>query len=236
MTRRCQFAERFAALLTAAVLLAFLPACDENGGQAQQPPAEPPAEEPSVNLAEMGYDEGDFDESVVWVVEFSDFGCIHCAGFHVDTYPALHEEFVASGEVAWKYIPISIGGFPNGDEATVAGHCAGGQDRFASMRDLLFERRDEWLSARPGEAAGVFRGYADELGLDPDAFEVCYEGDEAREALAEANRVAAQVGVGGTPTFIVQGFPVQGAPPLEQFREALREIVDQVRAEQPGDG
>lgn len=220
------------ALLGASFLLAVLPACDSNGGQAQQtPPDAPPPQEAPVNLAEMGYDEGDMEESVIWVVEFSDFGCVHCARFHAETYPEIYQEFVAAGDVAWKYIPITIAGFPNAEEAAVTAHCAADQGRFAEMRDHLYEQREEWFGAQGAD--GLFHGYARDVGLDADDFAACYVGDGARERLSEGNRVAAQIGIQGTPTFIVQGFPVQGAPPLEQFQEALRGMVAEAR--EPGE-
>jgi len=226
------------AFLAAVALLALLPACDGSNGQAQQTPQEAheaqapqPEEQGTVDLAALGFDEGDMERSVIWVVEFSDFGCVYCAGFHQDTYPELYREFVEAGDVAWKYIPVTFAGFPNGVEAALTGKCAAAQDRFTTMRDLLYERREEWLASE--EPVETFEGYAREVGLDEGEFVACFEGEEARERLAQANRIAVQIGVTGTPTFIVQGFPVQGAPALEDFREALRDMV--ARAREPGE-
>lgn len=180
------------------------------------------------DLVRLGHIEGDDDAAVVAVIEFSDFGCVHCAGFHLESYPALYEEFIATGDVAWKYIPISIGGFPNGDLAAVAGECAAQQDRFAPLRDRLFEIREEWM--RSGEPAELFTRHAAELGLDESEFEQCLaEDEEARQRIQDGNRVAQELGVRGTPTFIVQGHPVQGAPPLESFQQVLRELVAEAR-------
>jgi protein-disulfide isomerase len=209
--------------------LALLPACDGSGGEAQQPPQDPPAaqEGETFDLALLGFNEGNMEESVVWVVEFSDFGCIYCARFHTETYPELYREFVTAGEVAWKYVPVTIAGFPNADVAAQAGICAGLQDNFAPLRDRLFEEREAWMSAE--NAGPLMQGYARDVGLDEGSFIQCLTGTEAREKLEEANRVARQIGVSGTPTFIVHGFPVQGAPPLDAFQEVLRDLVAQGR-------
>jgi protein-disulfide isomerase len=225
--------------LTLPLLLLFLAAgcggadSDGTGGDAA-PGAQPaPAEEPEmVDLADIGYDEGDLDGAAVRVIEFSDFGCIFCARFHVEDYHVLRAEFVAPGDVAWKYVVITVGGFPNGELAALTGECVGEQGRFPAIRDLLFEERDAWLGASESAAPGVFRGFAQSVGADMAAFDACMEGEEVRARVDLQNRVAAQVGVQGTPTFIVEGFPVQGAPPLESFRAGLRDMVNEVRSAQ----
>lgn len=216
--------------LAVAVLAA---ACGEGTGQSQEaPPQTPPGEEQVVDLRELGHDQGDPETAAMGVVEFSDFGCIHCAGFHAETYPALYEEFVHTGDVLWKYVPITIGGFPNGDLAGIAGECGGRLGEFALMRDHLYDHRDEWLGS--GRGMDLFVEYAEELGFDGDEFRTCMEGDEARAQIEANDRTARQIGVRGTPTFVVQGQAVQGAPPLEPFSEALREMVEAIREAEQG--
>ena len=93
----------------------------------------------TIQLADLGAHRG-ADGAPVTVVEFSDFGCVFCARFHEESYGALHDEFVASGDVAWKYVPITVGGFPNGFEAALSAECVGEQDggaHFARIRDRL---------------------------------------------------------------------------------------------------
>jgi protein-disulfide isomerase len=182
-----------------------------------------------VNLARLGFNEGDEDGAVVQVIEFSDFGCVYCASFHIETYPALHEEFIQGGDVVWKYIPITLAGFPNADRAAIAGECAGEQERFAPMRDRLYETREEWMAS--DDPDGFLTRHAGEVGLDRDAFAQCMaESEQARRRIEDGTRIAQELGVRGTPTFIVQGHPVQGAPPLEPFQQVLRELVAEARS------
>ena len=166
--------------------------------------------------------------AAIEVADFSDFGCIYCANFHNGDYPVLYEEFVVSGDVLWKYVPISVGGFPNGDLAGVTGICAdeiGAGGDFGEMRDILFVERDDWMGATPTQARELFVSYAGTVGLEAEAFTACLDGDSAAERLERNNQMSRQVGVTGTPTFIVQGRPVRGAPPLEDFQNVLRRLI-----------
>ena len=83
----------------------------------------------------------------------------------------------------------------------------------------------------------MFVSYAEELGFDPDAFTACLDGEAASARLTRNNNIAHQVGVTATPTFIVQGSPVRGAPPLADFQNVLRRLVAESRGDPlpPGD-
>jgi protein-disulfide isomerase len=220
----------------------LLAACGGDAPAPEAAPADPPAgqlqpgEPEEIDLAVMGYDEGDVEGAPVRIVEFSDFGCVFCARFHTGDYEALHQEFVAAGDVAWKYIPITIGGFPNGNLAAVTAECVGDQGHFAEIRDLLFEERTNWMEASGPEAEALFRDLAETAGADLESWEACVGGEEVVRRIERSNRAAVELGVRGTPTFIVQGFPVQGAPALGDFQAALREMIADVRAGGPAPG
>jgi protein-disulfide isomerase len=187
------------------------------------PPASPPQE--AVNVTGLGYDQG-APTARVTVVEFSDFGCGYCRRFHESTFPVLKEEFIDTGRVRWKYVPFSIGMFPNGSEAALAGDCAGDQGGFLAMKARLYGSQAEWRGSR--EPFDLFESYAEAQGLDGGRFAACLLDTRRHERLETSNRTASQLGVRGTPTFFVQGFPVQGAIPLDMFRNILNEMLDRV--------
>jgi protein-disulfide isomerase len=209
----------------------FLLGCE--GATPAPTPGSEGAESPQYDLSEMGFNAGAETSAVVRVVEFSDFGCVFCARFHTDDYHVLEQEFIDSGDVLWKYVPITIGGFPNGDAAALAGICAGEQARFPEMRDLLFETREIWMAETEGSER-LFAEYASQVGLDTAEFAACVAGEGAHTRLAEANEMARAIQIRGTPTFIVEGFPVQGAPALEDFQQALRGLIAEMRGDSSG--
>lgn len=169
-------------------------------------------------IEEHGYLLGDPDAPIE-VVEFADFGCSACGTFARDVWPGILADFVATGRVRWRYIPIHLGGLPRASEAVRAAECAAEQEDFWAMHDLLYERQREWQRERRPE--GVLALYAATMGLDVDTWRTCYRGDGGRDRIRENNRAARRLRVRGTPTFFVNGRRVEGAPPRDQFREIL---------------
>lgn len=240
--RRVTWSLRVArAVLPLAVVAACSPAgeaAEADGAPAEATAQSEEAQTPPqdvLDLSQLGMDEGSRMTAVIAVVDFSDFGCVHCATFHANDYPALYEEFVEGGDVLWKYVPITLGGFPNGDLAGVSGLCVtdlGPARSFGGMRDRLFEERETWLAATPADARELFIGYAAEFGIERSAFEACLDSDSAQDRLENNNEMARRVGVSATPYFLVQGSPVRGAPPLADFQRVLRQLVSDARAAQ----
>lgn len=203
----------------AALLLAALAACAGGGSDDAAAPA---AGDTRPNTA-IGWSKGSPDAPVV-VMEFSDFGCPYCARFSQETYPALHREFVETGRVRWQYVPFVMGMFPNGAEAARAAECAGEQDRFWPMHDLLYAEQRRWKETPPAGAAALMADLAARLDLDRDRFASCYAEDRQGARTRAANELAAQFNVQATPTFFIDGRMVQGAIPLDVFRQALIEF------------
>ena len=73
------------------------------------PTASPPPGT-ALDPTSLGFDSG-AEGAPIQVVEFSDFGCGYCARFHNEVFPELEREYVATGKVEWKYIPMILGIF-----------------------------------------------------------------------------------------------------------------------------
>lgn len=172
----------------------------------------------TIDLRTIGYARG-AEDAPVKVYEFSDFGCPFCAMFARGTYLELHDEFIETGLVRWTFVPFVMGMFPNGAEAARAAECAGEQERFWEMHDLLYETQREWKAA--GDAEEFFGGLAARVPLDAERFSSCFREDRAGTRTAVNNRAAAALHVRATPSFFVNGRLLEGAPPAEQFRRVL---------------
>lgn len=179
-----------------------------------------------VDLTGVGYDRGSATAPVV-VVNFSDFGCPFCGSFARETEPVLEREYVQTGKVFVKYVPFVMGMFPNGQQAALASECAADQGKFWAMHDRLYANQREWKTART--PMPVFQRYASAVGLDESRFTTCYAGEGQHPRTRQANAAADALGIRVTPSFVVNGRPVEGALPLPQFRQLLDAAVTQGR-------
>jgi protein-disulfide isomerase len=128
------------------------------------------------------------------------------------------KEYAGRVRLVFKDLPL-----PSHDlarPAHEAARCAGALGRYWAYHDKLFAGQPNF------ERADLLR-YAGDVGLPLEPFTKCV--DERRYAAAvEADVTQARaLGVRSTPTFIINGRPLVGAHPVENFRtvidEALRE-------------
>jgi protein-disulfide isomerase len=171
-----------------------------------------------VDVAKLGYDRGTPGAPIV-VIEFADFGCSACGQFARDVWPQLEREFVATGRMQWKYVPFTLGMFPNGDEAAKAAECAADQDSFWSMHDLLYGQQRDWSRLR--DPADKLKELASKLGLDGAAFARCYRADSGSARTKRNTEAARDLMVRATPTFFVNGQRVVGAIPIAEWRKVI---------------
>ncbi|HSG08536.1 MAG TPA: thioredoxin domain-containing protein [Longimicrobiales bacterium] len=188
-------------------------------------PVAPPTQE--IDIAVLGHDRGSL-VSPVRVVEFSDYGCGYCRKFHEETWPVLVANFVDAGKVEWKFLPFVSGMFKNSTAATTAAECVLEQDEgfFEAMHDRIWHLQGEWKNS--ADPAPLLRGWAGEVGADMTRFDSCISEDRRGNRVRAATALAQQLGVRGTPTFFVVGYPpLQGALPTETFQQ----VLDMVYAE-----
>jgi protein-disulfide isomerase len=181
-------------------------------------------EGPRVPVEEVGFNRG-VSGAPVKVVEMSDYGCGYCRQFHQETFPTLRTEFIESGMVEWKFVPYITGMFENSLVATEAAECTHLQDTeaFEVLNSRLWGSQPDWKGSEEPEV--VVRAWVAELGIDMVAFDACLESDDRIDRIAEATILARQIGVRGTPTFVVIGYPpLQGALPLTMFQEILAAV------------
>mgnify|MGYP001096079096 CR=1 FL=1 len=174
-----------------------------------------------VDLDTLGFDFGETD-APVQVLEFSDFGCGYCRQFHMETFPSLREEYIETGKVQWKYVPMLLGIFPNAIEAAQVGECVGEQGLFTEVSDALFERQSDWKRAA-GDPMPVLLDIVEQAGGDPAAAESCVAENRHASRIASGTAFFANSGGRGTPTFFVAGLgqPLPGAIPADLFRQVL---------------
>jgi len=163
-------------------------------------------------------------EFVMW----EDFQCPFCKRFELETFPALAEKFVDSGEVKFVWRNFQRYGSESTDSG-IASYCAGEQGKFWEYKDVVFQNQQ-------GIQTGVFsednlRRFAIDLDLDIAAYESCFanNGGMYLEAMRADKDMAQSQGVNGTPAFFINGMLVSGAQPTTTFEAFISNALNDAR-------
>ncbi|XNS28174.1 thioredoxin domain-containing protein [Citricoccus nitrophenolicus] len=150
------------------------------------------------------------------LVEFLDFECEGCAA----AYPFVEDlraEYADTVTFVHRYFPLP--GHPNSVTAAVAVEAAAQQGAYEPMYQKMFETQPEW-SHTTEDRSDVFRGYAEDLGLDLAAYDAAVADPATRERVELDVADGTALGVSGTPTFYLDGEPLQPNS-LEEFTAAV---------------
>jgi protein-disulfide isomerase len=162
---------------------------------------------------------GDPDAPIT-LVEFSDYQCPFCLTYAQETFPSIIQRFVETGQVRyiWKDYPL-VQLHPEAYVAAQAARCAGEQQAYWEMHELLFKNQEAWSGQT--DLVTVFVALAAPLELDRAALQTCLEDGRYEQAVLDNLDEGQRLGVSGTPTFFVNGYPIVGARSYELFELAL---------------
>ena len=103
---------------------------------------------------------------------------------------------------------------PFAQKAAEAGACAHEQGKFWEMHDRMFLHQDKL-------AVVALKATARELGLDGAKFDACLDGGKVARQVEESFKAGQAAGVNGTPAFFINGQPLSGAVPIEEFKKII---------------
>ena len=161
----------------------------------------------------------------VTLVEISDYHCPFCRRHVQQTQPQIYSEYVDTGKVRHVFIHYPIDQLhPDAYKSHEAASCAAEQGKFWELHLKLFEspaRTEEQIVAL-GSAAG----------LDANALKSCLASGKYREPVRQSVQKMLQLGVTGTPMFLVGKTPaanqpfkalstINGAQPFPAFKAAI---------------
>jgi protein-disulfide isomerase len=178
-------------------------------------PTTPP--DPKTLGAAKGHLMGNVNAPVK-IMEFADFECPACGTFTVVTEPDVRARLINTGQVSYQYFDFPLPMHKNTWYASEAAACAEDQGKFWEMHDRLFQGQNDWNTEATSNPAGVFKGYAKDLGLDVGKWQQCYD-SQAHLRDIEANQAeAGRWHVNQTPTFVIGSREIPGALGFDQIK------------------
>ncbi len=163
---------------------------------------------------------GERGSTDVQLVEFLDFECEACGA----AYPIVEELRAKYGDrvtFVARYFPLP--GHFNGERAARAVESAARQGRFEEMYQRMFETQAEWGEQRT-PLDDLFRGYAEELGLDLARYDADYASAEVAARIQRDVDDGMDLGVSGTPTFFLDGERLQPTS-VQDFEDSILDAL-----------
>jgi len=166
-------------------------------------------------------------DAPVTIVEFSDYQCPYCKRFSTQVFSQLKRDYIDTGKVRYVFRDFPLKQIhPQAAKAHESAHCAGEQDRYWEMHDVLFQNQKDLSILALSLNAEI-------IGLDVATFESCLEGGQHAAAIQQDIQDGAKAGVRGTPSFIIgksragdtiTGTIVRGAQPFTKFQQVINAV------------
>jgi protein-disulfide isomerase len=164
-------------------------------------------------------------EAELVLVEFIDFQSAENRKHFLEAWPDLEKEYVEPGKVRLVVKHFPTPDQPQGFKAAEAAECAGQQEAFWAMHDVLFQKQEEWSQAEDVTAA--FEGYAADLDLDADAFAACLDEGQTRDKVEQDFTVTQENQFPAAPQFFIIMGERAGNVPADQLQEVIEELLAQ---------
>lgn len=207
-------------LVLAAVIIAVISSSNVNlkAGKIVQPEF--------TELEQFGLSGLGDPQAPVIIEEYSDFACNFCADFALETKKLLEDEYIKTGQVSLVFRTIGrLVDAPALQQAAEGVYCAGEQGAFWDFHDLLFANQVKLFTNRSANISKTLETFADMLELDQGEFRACVADGKYQQLVAENQVAAVDLGVTGTPTFLINGVILRGNQPFENFQQVIDEIL-----------
>jgi protein-disulfide isomerase len=149
----------------------------------------------------------------VTIIEYSDYQCPFCSRVE-ETLARIQKEYSGKVRLVWKDAPLPF--HDKAKPAAEAARAAGEQGKFWEMHDKLFANQQALDRA-------ALERYAQELGLNLPKFRAALDSHNFEKAIEGDLAEAQNFGARGTPSFFINGRPLRGAQPFEQFKKMIDE-------------
>jgi protein-disulfide isomerase len=150
-------------------------------------------------------------DAAVTITEYADFQCPYCASARNSIDQALRE-YPNRIKLVFKSFPLDF--HADSMLAHQAAFAADKQGKFWEMHDLIFTRQ------RAMKRDDLF-AMAKSLGIDMDRFGKDIESPQIRAQIDAERAEGKRRGVLGTPTFFIDGAPMEGAASIAQFEARI---------------
>jgi protein-disulfide isomerase len=168
------------------------------------------------------------DDAPVTIVEFDDYQCPICRKYHSATFTELKKNYIDTGKVRYVIRDFPLDIHPNALNAALASRCAGEQNQYWTMRELM-------LAVSADLSIDSITKFATQLNLDMTKFHACMQDKKYSADVQRDIAAAGTLGINGTPSFIIgktgkvqiDGVRITGAISLPTVEAAILSLSQQ---------
>ena len=155
----------------------------------------------------------------VTIIEFADFACPYCR----DSYAGMRkvmQEYKDKIKIIYRDYPLHT----NSLDLALAARCAGEQNKFWEMHDVLFANQDR-LNSGTNVIKEDLNSIATELKLNTAQFSSCLDSQKYLSKIKIDFDDAQTLEIKGTPTWFVNGYELTGYMSEDKFRELISGLI-----------
>lgn len=159
-------------------------------------------------------------DAKITIIEYSSLSCPSCAFFHNKIFPSVKAELIDTGKV--NYIHRN---YPLDSKALEAAKLllCSDQNSYYKYLDSLFETQVSW--AINGDVVNNLKSIALLGGMPSEAFEKCFHDKSIENKINSSKQEAhSLLKINATPTFIINGKMLTGAPNKEKILSVIEEL------------
>ena len=170
---------------------------------------------------EVGYHLNTPKQGAPTVTLYTDYQCPYCAKAE-PTYEKVAKDLEGTMNVTVRNMPLPA--HKNAVPAALTVQAAELQGKHLEMANKLFETQDSWKDVSQTDLAGVFIGYAQELGLDEEKFRDDLGDSKTLDLIKGDFEYAQKIGVAGTPQFAVNDKPLENVDSSTSAEDMVKEF------------
>ncbi|MCL2725118.1 MAG: thioredoxin domain-containing protein [Polyangiaceae bacterium] len=158
----------------------------------------------------------------VVIQEWSDFQCPFCSRVE-PTIAEVMKNYGDKVKFVWRDKPL-----PMHQDAPLASEAARealkqkGPDGFWKMHDKMFANQQKLKR-------DDLEGYAKEIGLDMEKFKAALDNRTHKAAVDAESAAGTEIGITGTPAFLINGYYISGAQPYPKFKKLIERALAEAK-------
>lgn len=160
------------------------------------------------------------EKAKVVIQQWSDFQCPFCSRVE-GTVKEIEKNYGDKVKIVWRDKPLPM--HPDAPLAAQAAREAMKQ----KGREAYWKFHEKMFANQQKLKREDLEGYAKEIGLDMDKFKAALDSGVHKAAIDADDKAGTDIGISGTPAFVINGYYVSGAQPYQKFKK----LIDRALAE-----